>query len=73
MEELAQEMTKTISMEQLKKIAEQAEDLPVSKVLEEPANVEQDAPRIAVARDEAFCFYYEDNLRMLREEGAELV
>lgn len=73
MEELAVEMTKTISMEQLKKIAEQAEDLPVSKVMEEPANVEQDAPRIAVARDEAFCFYYEDNLRMLREEGAELV
>lgn len=29
--------------------------------------------RLAIARDSAFCFYYEDNLRLLMEAGFELV
>ena len=33
----------------------------------------QGSVRVAVARDAAFCFVYEDNLRLLREAGAEIV
>ena len=32
-----------------------------------------DTVRLAVARDEAFCFYYEDSLDTLRSCGAELI
>jgi cobyrinic acid a,c-diamide synthase len=36
-------------------------------------SMEVHGPKIAVARDAAFCFYYKDNLRMLQEAGAQLL
>ena len=33
----------------------------------------QEPVRIGVACDEAFCFFYEDNFRILKEMGAELI
>ena len=67
---LAEQAEKTIDLDGLLKLAEGAKP-----VCYEPVELPHyDTPvRIAVARDKAFCFYYEDSLQALRDMGAELV
>lgn len=44
-----------------------------SETLVKPAGTAKRVRRIAIARDEAFCFYYEENLELLKKEGWELI
>ena len=77
---LADVLEKTIDIDALLKLAGTAPSLiipPDSVKKESTVSSVPDkmtgGPRIAVARDEAFSFYYEDNLELLQELGAELV
>lgn len=69
---LASEMEKTIGVDRLLTIAKEAPVLQVQKgALEYP--IRKRNLSIGIARDEAFCFYYEENLSMLEEAGVTLI
>jgi cobyrinic acid a,c-diamide synthase len=48
-------------------------DIPARSDLEGQLLLPSDAPRIGVVRDEAFWFYYPENLELLTRHGAELI
>ena len=68
---LADAAENRIDIEQILKISRTASQL--SDDSEKISSVTKKPVRIAVARDKAFCFYYEDNFEVLRNLGAELV
>jgi len=66
---MAQQAEKTIDLDGLLTLSEEAE-----AVAYEPVELpRQETVRIAVAKDNAFCFYYEDSLEAMTEMGAELI
>lgn len=67
---LAQQAEKTLDIEGVLALAEQAGMVSCHEV---PVCHFEEKIRIAVAKDNAFCFYYEDSLDMLRRMGAELL
>jgi cobyrinic acid a,c-diamide synthase len=69
----SEELKKTVSIEKIIQIANEADELniPNESINREISDSEANTV-IAVAKDEAFCFYYEDNLLMLEEYGARI-
>lgn len=67
----AEILSKTVDLNAIYKIAENA---PPLKIQTDIKNENLQNPiRIALAKDEAFCFYYEDNINLLKNEGAQIV
>ncbi|MCC8028805.1 MAG: cobyrinate a,c-diamide synthase [Lachnospiraceae bacterium] len=77
LQRLAHLFETTVDIDGILELADGAADLnvrmPESLRSLKPVCPAAEKLRIAVARDESFCFYYEDNLELLREAGAELV
>ena len=68
---LAEQAERSVDLEGLLALAASAPELE-APAPPPPARREQ-RPILALARDEAFCFYYADGLEELRRQGAELV
>ena len=70
MEIMASQAEESLDMDGILRLARSAPDIFYDPV---PIPHFSESVRIALARDPAFCFYYEDSLEVLREMGGELI
>lgn len=77
---VAEKLEETVSVKDIVRIAETAEEIgtddksikSMDSVQSEVGQLPDCRPVLAVARDEAFCFYYADNLLLLQENGVRI-
>lgn len=72
-EQAAEIILRYIDFDRLRKIANSAPPFTISEKEPECNSFPPPEIRLAVARDEAFCFYYEENLNELRRNGVEII
>jgi len=65
-------IAETCDLDRILAIARAAPPLAVPETVASKARPKKDRPVIAVARDAAFCFYYQDNIDRLARAGAEI-
>lgn len=68
---IAETLSQNVDISTIKKIAESALKLDI--IGNKNNDILKAGVRLAVASDEAFCFYYRENLEMLAQAGVELV
>lgn len=69
----SQVLCENANIEQILEIAKSAPKLEYDVKRDIKQKLTEKTIRIGVARDEAFCFYYEDNLDLLKSLGAKLI
>lgn len=77
LQKAAEVLEKTVNLEKLMETSKEAEELErhdqkQESVVEHKGKEASEKTVIAVAKDEAFCFYYAENLSLLQEYGAEI-
>ena len=77
---LADVLSKTLEVDEIIKLAKSAPALDGNEEIISGfsswsglESARQEPLKIGLAKDEAFCFFYEDNLQLLRDMGAELI
>ena len=76
-DEVADKLLENLEFDKLIEIAADTKSVLMLRDFDIPGDEKEfknrDRIRVGVARDEAFCFYYEDNLDLLKQLGAEIV